>query len=177
MKKNFLFCAVLFGGLFYAQTCENIKSENTNLKAEIQTVKTENDYLKKVLEINAPILESENDNNNFRITKVTGNKADKTITITYLIESKDVDKTLAIQDISIIDLEGELYKVDFFKSSNLYPELSTKVPMKLHFSFDISDNPSIIKILRFRISSSIKNNTFTKSNSDIEFRDLKVNWN
>lgn len=94
MKKKLLLSALLFSGLVYAQTCENIKSENANLKSEIQSVKTENDYLKKILEINTPILEYEKDNNNFRITKVTGNKADKTITITYLVEAKDVDKNL-----------------------------------------------------------------------------------
>jgi len=171
MKKNLLFSAILFSGLFYTQTCESIKTENTNLK-------TENNYLKKVLEINTPILESEKDNNNFKILKVIGNKTDKTITIIYLVDSKDVDKNLVIQDISIIDLEGELYKVDLYKSSNTYPELSTNVPMKLHFSFkDISNNPSLIKILRFRVNSSLKSNTFKKSNANLEFRDLKVNWN
>ncbi|KFC19948.1 transposase [Chryseobacterium sp. FH1] len=179
MKKHILISAILLNGVFYAQSnCDNVKLENTNLKSEIQTIKTENDYLKKVLEINAPILESEKDNNNFRITKVVGNKTDKTITITSLIEAKDVDKNLVIQDISIIDLGGELYKADLFKSSNTYPELSTTVPMKLHFSFkDIVDNPLLIKILRFRVNSSLKSNTFTKSNSDLEFRDLKVIWN
>jgi len=178
MKKKLLLSALLFSGLVYAQTCENIKSENANLKSEIQSVKTENDYLKKILEINTPILEYEKDNNNFKITKITGNKADKTITITYLVEAKNVDKNLMIQDISIIDLEGELYKDDSYKSSRPFPELSTNVPMKLHFSFkDISNNPLLIKILRFRVNSSLKSNTFKKSNADIEFRDLKVTWN
>lgn len=178
MKNNFLISAVLFSGLFYAQTCENIKSENSNLKAEIQTVKTENDYLKKVLEINAPILESEKDNNNFRITKVTGNKADKTISITFLVESKDENKTMFIQDISIIDLEGEEFNVNLLKSSNSIPKLATNVPMKTTFIFkDVVGEPLLIKLFRFSTRNEPEGHALQWTNSKLEFRDLKVNWN
>ncbi len=40
MKKKFLLSALLLSGLVYAKTCENIKSENANLKSENQTIKT-----------------------------------------------------------------------------------------------------------------------------------------
>lgn len=42
---------------------------------------------------------------------------------------------MTIQDISIIDLEGKEYAIDFFKSSKPYPELAMNTPIKLIFSF------------------------------------------
>lgn len=178
MKKNFLFSALLFSGIFYAQTCENIKLENTNLKAENQTIKTENDYLKKVLEINKPILESEQNNNYFKITKVTGNKSDKTISITFLVEAKDENKTMFIQDISIIDLEGEEFKVNLLKSSNSIPKLATNVPMKTTFIFkDVVGEPLLVKLFRFSTRNEPEGRASQWTNSKLEFRDLKVIWN
>jgi len=179
MKKHILASAIFFCGLSYAQSnCDNVKLENTNLKSEIQFVKTENDYLKKVLEINTPILESEKNNNDFRITKVTGNKADKTISITFLVKAKDENKTMFIQDISIIDLEGNEFKVDLMSSSNSIPKLATNVSIKTTFTFkDISDQPLLIKLFRFSTRNEPTGRAMDWTNSKLEFRDLKVNWN
>ena len=172
MKKHILISAILLSGVFYAQSnCDNVKLENTNLK-------TENDYLKKVVELNTPILESEKNNNSFRITKVTGNKADKTISITFLVEAKDENKTMFIQDISIIDLEGNEFKVDLMKSSNSIPNLAINVPLKTTFLFkDISDQPLLIKLFRFSTRNEPSRKATDWTNSKLEFRDLKVNWN
>ena len=178
MKKNFIFSALLFSGIFYAQTCENIKLENTNLKTEIQTIKTENDYLKKVLEINNPILESEKENNNFRITKVVGNKADKTISITFLVDAKDPNIKMHISNLSLIDLEGNEYKVDYFKSSSPTHKLPANVPLKIYFTFKaIVDQPLLIKLFRFSTRNEPEGHALKWTNSKLEFRDLKVNWN
>lgn len=60
MRKTLLVPAILFCGSFLAQNnCDNLKTENSNLRTEIQAVKSENDYLKKVLEINQPFSEVE----------------------------------------------------------------------------------------------------------------------
>ena len=179
IKKHILISAILLSGFFYAQSnCDNVKLENTNLRSEIQTIKTENDYLKKVLAINTPILESEKNNDIFRITKVIGNKADKTISITFLAEAKDENKNLTIQDISFVDLEGNEYKADLYKSSRPFPELSANVPLKLSFSFkDVSDEPKILKIFKFRVDGQPTRNLFEKKRAELKFRDLKVNWN
>ena len=179
MRKTLLVPAILFCGNFFAQNnCDNLKTENSNLRTEIQAVKSENDYLKKILEINQPLSEVELDNNNFKITKVIGSKTDKTIVISFLVEAKDENKKLIIQDISIIDLEGNEYKIDLYKSSRPYPELATNVPMKLNFSFkEIENEPKLIKLFRFRTTNEPKRNTLDKTKSNIEFRDLKVIWN
>lgn len=179
MKKHILISAILLSGVFYAQSnCDNVKLENTNLKSEIQTIKTENDYLKKVLEINTPILESEKDNNNFRITKVVGNKADKTISITFLVEAKDPNIKIEISNLSLIDLEGNEYKVDYFKSSSPTHKLPADVPLKIYFTFkQIVDQPLLIKLFRFSTRNESEGHALKWTNSKLEFRDLKINWN
>ena len=179
MKKHILISAILLSGVFYAQSnCDNVKLENTNLKSANQIIKTENDYLKKNLEINEPILESEKDNNNFRITKVIGSKADKTITITFLIETKDSNIKMDISNVSLIDLEGNEYKVDYFKSSSPTQKLPANVPLKIYFTFnEIAEQPLLIKLFRFSTRNEPEGHPLKWTNSKLEFRDLKVNWN
>ncbi len=94
---------------------------------------SENEYLKKILEINKPVLETKQDNSLFEITKVIGNKTEKTIVITFLMEAKDENKKMTIGDISIVDIEGVEYEIDFYKSSKPYPELALNTPIKLTF--------------------------------------------
>ena len=139
---------------------------------------SENDYLKKIVEINKPILETEKNNSSFKITKVTGNKAEKTIAITFLVEAKDENKKMTIGDISIVDIEGIEYEIDLYKSSRPYPELALNTPIKLTFSFkNIENEPLYIKLFRFGITSQPIRNLFEDTKSNLEFKDLKVNWN
>ena len=116
MRKISLLSAIFITALAFSQTnCETLKKENEVLQSTNKILTSENEYLKKVLEINKPILETEKDNSSFKITKVTGNKAEKTISITFLVEAKDENKKMTIEDISIVDIEGKEYEIDFYK--------------------------------------------------------------
>ncbi len=42
---------------------------------------------------------------------------------------------MTITDISIVDIEGNEYQIDLYKSSKPYPELSLNTPVKINFSF------------------------------------------
>ena len=107
MKKTLLLSAISVVSLMYSQTnCDAIKKENEALQSTNKTLTSENEYLKKVLEINRAILETETENSSFKITKVVGNKAEKNITISFLIETKDENKKMTIEDIFIVDIEG-----------------------------------------------------------------------
>ena len=178
--RNFLFLsAILFATLGYSQSnYDALKKENEALKSTNKVLLSENEYLKKVLEINKPILETETENSSFKITKVFGNKAGKNIEITFLIESKDENKKMTIEDISIVDIEGTDYKIDFDKSSKPFPQIAKNVPIKLNFSFkNIQSEPLFIKMFRFKTTSQPDRNSFEKTRSNLEFKDLKVNWN
>ena len=179
MTRILFLSAILFATSGYSQTnCDVLKKDNEALQSTNKVLVSENEYLKKVLDINKPILETETENSAFKITKVTGNKAGKNIEITFLVEAKDENKKMTIQDISIIDIEGNEYGIDFFKSSKTFPQLAKNVPQKLTLSFkDIQGEPMFIKMFRFKTTSQPDRNTFEKTRSNLEFRDLKVSWN
>lgn len=179
MKKILFLSGISFATLAYSQTnCEYLKKENETFQSTIKTLSSENEYLKKVLDINKSILATEKENSSFKVTKVVGNKADKSITISFLVEAKDENKKMTITDISIIDIEGNEYKLDYFKSSSPHPELALNTPVKLNFSFkDIQDEPLFIKLFRFKTNSQPERNLFESTRSNIELRDIKVFWN
>lgn len=179
MKKILITTTFVTSILTFAQNeCDNLKTENSNLKANLKAVNTENDYLKKVLDINTSILENQKGNSNFKITNVSGNAKEKSLSITFLIEAKDENKKLTIQTISIVDLEGNEYKADLYKSSRPFPDLALNVPLKLSFSFkDIINEPLFIKLFKFNVNSQPERNTFEQTRYNVEFRDLKVIWN
>lgn len=179
MKKLLILSAISITTLGFSQAnCETIKKDNENLQSANKVLTSENEYLKKILEINKPILETEQNNSSFKITKVTGSKAEKTIAVTFLVEAKDENKKMTIQDISIVDIEGNEYEIDFYKSSRPYPELALNTPIKLTFSFkNIQNEPLFIKLFRFGITSQPTRNLFENTKSNIEFKDLKIIWN
>ena len=115
MKKIVFFTALLFSAFSYGQAnCDKLKSENEALKIE------KNDYLRKVLEVNKPIKEEEKDGVNAKITKVEGNLKEKTIYITFLIESKVNNRIIFyVKGADIIDLEGNTIKYDIFKFNDI----------------------------------------------------------
>ena len=70
------------------------------------------------------------------------------------MEAKDENKKMTMEDISVVDIEGNTYNIDFFKSSKPYPELPAGVPVKLNFSFkDIQGEPLFVKIFKFKTTS------------------------
>ena len=104
MKKLLILSALSITTLGFSQNnCEALKKENEALISTNKVLVSENDYLKKIVEINKAILETEKDNSSFKITKVTGNKAEKTISITFLVEAKDENKKMTIEGISIVE--------------------------------------------------------------------------
>ena len=179
MTKFLFLSALLFSTFGYSQTnCDVLKKENESLQSTNKVLVSENDYLKKVLDINKPILETETENSTYKITKVTGNKVGKNIEIIFLIESKDENKKMTIEDIAVVDVEGNEYKLDFSKSSKIFPQLAKNVPVKLTFSFkDVLGEPMFIKMFRFRTTAEPDRNLREKMRSNLEFKDLKIVWN
>ena len=171
MKKLLILSALSITTLGFSQTnCEDLKKENEALQSTNKILTLENDYLKKIVETNKAILEIEKDNSSFKITKVIGNKAEKTIAITFLVEAKDENKKMTIGDISIVDIEGKEYEIDLYKSSRPYPELALNTPIKLTFSFkNIENEPLFLKLFRFKETSQPIRNLFEDTKSNLEF--------
>ncbi len=184
MKKILITSTLLFSSFAFTHTnndlkneIDKIKTEIIDLKSDIQSVKSQNLYLKKVLEINTPILEQKNNNSEYKIIKVAGNKKDKTISINFLIETKDENKTAILQNFSIVDLLGNQYEVELNKSSNTYPNLTVNVPLNIKIAFkEIIDEPKMIKLFKFSSRNEPEKNSANFNKSKQEFRDLNVTW-
>lgn len=101
----------------------------------------------KILEINKPILETE------KIIPIQNNKSHweqpKKLLLLHFTEAKDENKEMVIENISIIDIEGNEYGVDYYKSSSPYPKLALNVLLAFSFK-DIQDEPLLIKLFRFK---------------------------
>ena len=184
MKKILLSSTLVLPFYIFSQTnielkneIDKIKTEIKDLKSEIQSVKTQNIYLKKALDINQPILEIKNNGNEYRITKIVGNKKEKTISISINIEAKDENKTSILQDFSIIDLVGNEYDIDFKKSGNTNPNLTLNVPLNLKITFkEIIEEPKIIKLFKFKSRNEPERNSADFNKSVQEFKDLNIIW-
>ncbi|WHF51910.1 hypothetical protein QGN23_01210 [Chryseobacterium gotjawalense] len=88
MRKLLFLSAISFASFVFSQTnCESLKKENETLQSTNKTLSSENEYLRKALDINKSILDTEKENSSFRITKVVGNKVEKSIAITFLVEA------------------------------------------------------------------------------------------
>ena len=184
MKKLLLLTILSISNFTYSQTNEELKSEMnkiksdiSTMKSDIQSVKAQNIYLKKSLAINTPILENTVDDSSFKITKVIGNKNEKTVSITFLVETKNENKKMTFGKVYVVDIEGNRYDVDYMKSSNTYPELTLDIPIKLTFTFnDFEKEHLVLKLFKFSTESSLENNLFKKSRSIVEFKDLNIVW-
>ncbi|MDY3548997.1 transposase [Riemerella anatipestifer] len=184
MKKIIIFATLLLWNFVSSQTnaelkkdIEEVKTKVSTLEREIQTVKSQNIYFKSVLDINKPILEQSVDNNEYRITNVIGNKNERTISINMLIEAKNENKTSLLQNFSLIDLLGNQYEIDFFKSSDTNPKLTLNVPLNLKITFkNIVDEPKVIKLFKFTSRNEPEKISYEFTKSIQEFRDINVTW-
>lgn len=185
MRKIFSISIILISGLSYAQNnYEDLKLENSNLKKEIQTVNSENDYLKKILEINQAISQIDKEGTSFKILDLIGDKTKKTISLMMLLESEDENKDISLQEISMIDMLGNEFKIKEYEQvvglvAGKYTTLTLNVPKKIVPVFiDVENQPQLIKLLRVKFYSTKESekNKFAKI-PILEFKDLKVNWN
>lgn len=193
MKKIILFLVLFCATMSYGQTdCNDLKKEILSVREELVTVKAESsslkaqrvalekqiEYLKKVLEVNKPVKEVDVDGINAKITKIEGILEEKTIYITFLFEAKVNDRNFYINDVNIVDLEGNTINRNYDKSES-QKELTFEVPTKMKMAFTYNENfengtPSTIKLIRINADNSDKN--YKQFRSEMFFRDLDVNW-
>ena len=81
MKKLLLPVLFLYSVTTLAQTnadlkndVNQIKTDLDNVRQQVQAVTTQNNYLKKALDVNAPVLEQTQNDSLYRITCVLGSK-------------------------------------------------------------------------------------------------------
>lgn len=163
MKSKLLLLSMIVTNFVFAQNCEEIKKEN--------------DYLKQIININKPEYQIEFDKTEFLITKIEGDSKQQTVSISILVNNKDVNKYISMSGFTAIDLEGNEYKKkDFAETIGLNSlgsdTFSTNVPKKIvPILVKVPANTAIIKLLKFNYSSDV-----LKDHKSIELRDLKITW-
>jgi hypothetical protein len=89
--KNIISSLMLFSTCFFSaqkSDCVIIQKELENAKIEVAELSKQNIYYKETLNLLKPIKTTIVDDVEFSITKITGSKKEKTITVTFLYENK-----------------------------------------------------------------------------------------
>ena len=156
--------------LFFTFT-NKISAQN----ASCEQLKTEIDYLKKVLKIqNEPVYKDIVNGVEIKITKIEGSIRAQTIVFEGLITPlKPSLERGSLRDFFGVDLEG----VDYNQGGStgelvLYQD----VPVKFSFNIErINSNVSTLRILQFKFNCLDKN-TNNWLSKDLIYRNVKINW-
>lgn len=187
MKKILLASfSIIITSLAAQNNCENLKNQIASLQSENKELAAQNEYFKKILKINTPLLETTKDGTNFKIVKVIGDKTTKSVSITILLEAKDENKSYSTisEPASITDLEGNDVKINWDKSLEVSGNLTLNVPKKAIMVFTYKDDnlysegPRTIKLFKFKFISKVDSKKYSVEDvrTILEFNDLKVNW-
>ncbi|NML23859.1 hypothetical protein HHL16_23465 [Pseudoflavitalea sp. G-6-1-2] len=145
------------------------------IKAELEKIKQENEYLKNSLKINKPVYAVTSDNIEFKLLKAEGNSKSQSITFTFVLTTSAANWYINSDIRSIIDLDGNEYKL---KSYTLGAEdygssikLNTGVPIKCTYTFGgILPAVKMIKLFKFDYTHS------WGEPFNVEFRDIPIDW-
>lgn len=160
---------------------DDLKISVANLHTEIQSVKNDNLYYKKTLDINQPIAQTTVNNLEFTIINAIGNKKDKTLEITYLYKnvSDAVRESYQISSAYIVDDRGnqtQTYDVYATKKDARITSIEPNIPIKgfIKFKIDEIDFP-IIKVLNLTFFYKGED-IYAKLEQVAVFKDIPVKW-
>lgn len=149
--------------------------------AQCDTLKKENESLKKSLNINKAIVESTQNDIEFRITQIQGDIKTQHITISVLSTNKSYNRTvfLKVSESDFITIDGE--KVKYSDAYNnlflMFQEspLATDVPVKSTCKIGpVLPSMQFLKMISLKYSIIDPNKGIIDGRA--EFRDLKINW-
>ena len=151
-------------------------------------LKKENDFLKKSLTLNEPILLVTSEDLEFKIVKITGDKKTQIVTIEVLATNKIQNRKIGFQlnSIKIVTLSGEIFTPTQYsipKNENIYSSdyseltLSTDVSIKSTYSFGtFLPTTEYIKLFNLGIKIFNAQDYHKDLNLVYEFKDLKIAW-
>lgn len=185
MKKTILFS--LLSLILIITKAQTNKSTTNMVTNQCETLKKENDSLKKALGLNKPITSFSHNDVEYNVVKVVGDKKSQTVSVEIMVTNKLANRNFEMNNmmgtsIKITTVTGEvlfsneLYVpgVSSYAASTI---LHTDVPLKMTFNFGplLSSN-EYIKL--FYLSYKLRNLQDSKKDSteEIEFKDLKIIW-
>ena len=138
--------------------------------ANCEEVKKENDYLKKALNILAPIKSATSNKMDFNINKCEGNLKEQTINLTLVIINHGPNTDLGLRKAVAVDAEGNEYETYGIRigSGGSTNKVYTDVPVKTLFEFKkVLPTVKLLKIIAIE---------FTGNNGGFEYKDIPVTW-
>lgn len=171
MKAFFFLTMMLCTLLSRAQTTPDCDK----VKAELDKVKTENEYLKNSLKIGKPMNTITSDKIEFKLLKAEGNSKSQTVTFTFVLTTSAANWYINSAVKSIIDIDGNEYKLKSFTNGasdwDKSIDLITDVPIKTTYTFGgILPAVKMIKLFKYNYSHQ------WGEPHAVEFRDIPIDW-
>ena len=180
MKRIYIMVGLL-AAIFTAHAqivnCDQIKAENTRLRAEIVALKggaasTTNTSLATVTD--------EANKIDFRVASVTGSRKSQMVTVVVVVTNRVANRSMFNSDIrSFTDAQGEEYKLMDYKygADKTMKNLMTEAPLKVTYVFGgILSSVAKITSLPYPYSFNKNMDGAGYTSSRIEFRDLTITW-
>ncbi|MBO9633194.1 MAG: hypothetical protein J7578_08745 [Chitinophagaceae bacterium] len=171
MKAYLFISMMLCAQLSLGQATPDCKQ----VKAELEKVKAENEYLKNSLKIGKPMNSITSDNIEFKLLKAEGNAKSQTVTFTFVLTTSAANWYINSSVRSIIDIDGNEYKLKSFTNGasdwDQSIDLNTDVPIKATYTFGgILPSVKMIKLFKYEYTHS------AGEPYSVEFRDIPLDW-
>ncbi|WP_127125917.1 hypothetical protein [Pseudoflavitalea rhizosphaerae] len=171
MKAYFFLPMLLCALLSQGQTTPDCKQ----IKAELDKVKAENEYLKNSLKIGKPVNSITSDKIEFKLLKAEGNSKSQTITFSFVLTTSAANWYINSSVKSIIDIDGNEYKLKSFTNGasdwDRSIDLITDVPIKTTYTFaGVLPAVKMIKLFKYDYSHE------WGEPHAVEFRDIPIDW-
>jgi len=149
------------------------------------SIKKENAYLRKALNLNEPIKEVQKGDLTFSIVKVTGDIKEQAVTIEVLIKNTGKNlESFGSKVQSISDLNGNVYQLDaaYVGNEKVYGSMFSKLfrdaPLKCRYLFKgIEPEVKLIKLFNYPVQYHVPGtNSFDFVEQSVEFRDFPISW-
>jgi len=181
MKTQFFAASLLLFASTQSKqvSAQSLEEQNKKLKQEVETLKHDNDYFRKTLNIlQSDLKATSSDNIEFQLISCIGSKADKTVSLEFLITNKEVDKAIQFSPDKYatgIDLQGNSYETGGIKiGTQMYAStISQDVPLKFRFGFNAVD-PAVAVFKLVSIQYFLPEGNYgTKS---VKYKDVQITW-
>ena len=187
MNKTIIFLSLLT----LANTNSNAQQNKTKAPSVIlnqcESLKKENDSLKKLLKLNESIFTFSNNDMEYKLVKVSGDKKTQTVSVEIMVTNKIANRIFVMDNmmgtsIKIATITGEvLFSNEVFVPgvSSFVPTtiLHTDVPLKMTFKFTpLLASNEYIKLFYLSYKLRSLQESRIDSKEEIEFKNLKINW-
>jgi hypothetical protein len=138
--------------------------------ADCDDIKKENEYLKKALNILAPIKTATSKKMDFLLTKCEGNIKEQTVTVTLIVTNHGPNTNLSFQKATGVDVEANEYETYGIKigSGGSSNKVFTDVPVKTIFQYEkVLPSIKMLKLIAVE---------FSGNDPGFEYKDIPVTW-